>query len=146
VRGGARVGDGLSRLVPGLRTGSTLRDAFLHSDPAEHVAGRVTTPITNAVIVMFENHTFANFFGDFPGANGVQSSPAPNPMAVDIDHSFPGYLVALSQGALNGFDPRGVVSYQQFDIAVLWEYANRFGLSDNFFTAAATSSTPNHLY
>ena len=109
-------------------------------------ASGATTPITNAVIVMLENHTFDNFFGAFPGANGVQSAPAPDPILADIDHTFPGYLVALDQGALDGFDAAGVVSYQQSDIPVLWEYASQFGLSDNFFTSAATNSTPNHLY
>lgn len=105
-----------------------------------------TTPITNAIIVMAENHTFDNFFGTFPGANGAVLPAAPDPVMSDINHSYPAYRQALSQGQLDGFNAEGMVGYRQSDIPVFWQYAARFGLSDNFFTAAATSSTPNHLY
>ncbi len=30
-----------------------------------------TTPIQHVVVVMLENHTFDNYFGRFPGANGI---------------------------------------------------------------------------
>ena len=105
-----------------------------------------TTPITNAIVVMFENHTFDNLFGAFPGANGVQKEAAPDPVWEDLDHSRCGYLEAFAGGHLNGYNPAGTVSYRQSDIPIFWDYATSFGLSDNFYTAAATSSTPNHLY
>jgi phospholipase C len=104
------------------------------------------TPISNVIVVMLENHTFDNFFGGFPGANGKRLAAAPDPVWGDIDHSNSAYTQALSGGALDGFDGAGMVSYRQTDIPVFWEYARRFGLGDNFFTAAATNSTPNHLY
>ncbi len=105
-----------------------------------------TTPITNVIVVMFENHTFDNFFGAYPGANGVVSPPAPDPIWSDINHSHCHYLASFRDGALDGFDQAGVVSYGQSDLPILWNYAGQFGLSDNFFTSASTSSTPNHLY
>jgi phospholipase C len=105
-----------------------------------------TTPITNAIIVMFENHTFDNFFGSYPGVNGVVSPAAPDPMWADINHSHCHYLASVRNGALDGFNASGVVSYSESDLPILWNYARQFGLSDNFFTSASTSSTPNHLY
>lgn len=109
-------------------------------------AAGATTPISYAIIVMFENHTFDSLFGGFPGANGVQSPRAPDPVWEDFDHTAPGYLMALQGGSLSGFDPAGVVSYHRADVEPLWRYATSFALSDNFYCAAATNSTPNHLY
>jgi phospholipase C len=95
---------------------------------------------------MFENHTFDNFFGAYPGADGVPYPPAPDPPWSDIDHSFPGYKLAVGPGTYADWNPAGAVSYVQADVAPLWAYAAAFGLSDAFFTSAATNSTPNHLY
>ena len=105
-----------------------------------------TTPINNVIVVMFENHTFDNYFGSFPGANGVVSPPAPNPLMSDINHSYSHAVASFNRGKLDGFNSHGQVSYQQSDIPILWNYAERFGLSDNFFTSANSNSTPNHLY
>jgi phospholipase C len=114
--------------------------------PLPKVRGAVNSPITNAIFVMFENHTFDNFFGNFPGANGVQMPPAPNPLIADINHSSCHHVASFNGGRLDGFQASGMVSYSESDIPVLWRYAARFGLGDNFYTSAATSSTPNHLY
>ncbi len=105
-----------------------------------------TTPINNVIIVMFENHTFDNFFGGLPGANGIQSAPAPDPLWSDISHTYSHFLTSFNQGKLDGFNVNGVVSYGEADLPILWSYARQFGLSDNFFTSGATSSTPNHIY
>jgi phospholipase C len=105
-----------------------------------------TTPISYVIVVMLENHTFDNFFGNFPGANGVQMPPAPNPLMSDINHSWAGLKQALAGGALDGFNSHGMVSYSEADLQILWNYATQFGLSDNFFTSTSTNSSPNHLY
>lgn len=109
-------------------------------------ASVTTMPITTVIIVMFENHTFDNYFGSFPGANGVASAAAPDPLATDINHSYCHYLQSFDNDELDGFDVAGVVSYSQSDIPVFWNYAEQFGLSDNFFTSACSNSTPNHLF
>jgi phospholipase C len=110
------------------------------------VRGATTTPISNVIVVMFENHTFDNFFGGFPGANGMASAPAPNPLIADINHAHCHFLASFNDGKLDGFEASGMVSYQQSDLPILWSYAEQFGLGDNFFTSASSSSTPNHLY
>jgi phospholipase C len=95
---------------------------------------------------MFENHTFDNFFGSFPGANGFESPAAPDPIWSDINHSHAHYLASFRDGALDGFNSAGMVSYGESDLPILWNYARQFGISDNFFSSTSTSSTPNHLY
>ena len=97
---------------------------------------------------MEENHTFDNYFGDFPGVGAqyaltepAASDPAPH----DIDHSGQRALFAIDGGKMDGFDPLGKVQYKKSDIPVYWSYAQHFGLGENFYTDAASSSTPNHI-
>ena len=48
-----------------------------------------TTSIKHVVIIMMENHTFDNFFGRFPGANGRGDLPrASNPPRGDLVSSL----------------------------------------------------------
>ena len=105
-----------------------------------------TTPISHAIVIMLENHTFDSLFGAFPGANGVESAPAPDPLYSDIIHSHCHYLASFTPPGGLGFDIAGKVTYRASDVPIYWNYAKQFGLSDNFFTSASTSSTPNHLY
>jgi len=106
---------------------------------------QAANPIQHVVVIMQENHTFDNYFGNFPGVNGVTEPPASNPAPHDIDHSGPRTRFAIDGGAMDGFDPLGKVQYRQSDIPVYWAYAQHFGLGENFYTSAASSSTPNHI-
>ncbi len=114
--------------------------------PLPKVRGATNTAITNAIFVMFENHTFDNYFGSFPGANGQQMPQAPNPLLEDINHSFCHSRASFNRGKLDGFQSSALVSYSESDVPIFWNYARQFGLGDNFFTSANSSSTPNHLY
>jgi len=107
--------------------------------------GSAQTPITHIVIIMQENHTFDNFFGRFPGANGVTEPQATNPLTSDIGHDGASLAEAIDGGKLDGFNSRGDVQYTQADIPTYWTYAQQYGLGDNFYTSMATSSTPNHM-
>jgi phospholipase C len=104
-----------------------------------------TTPITNAVFIMMENHTFDNFFGRFPVANGVMLRRESNPPRGDNDHTSPAAYAAMDGGAMDEFPLVEQAQYTQADIPNYWAYAQQFGLSDNFFTSIATNSTPNHI-
>ena len=109
---------------------------------------QTTDPIQHVVVIMEENHTFDNYFGDFPGVGSQYALTEPaasNPAPHDIDHSGPRTMFAIDGGAMDGFDPLGAVQYKQSDIPVYWAYAQNFGLGENFFTDAASSSTPNHI-
>ena len=110
-----------------------------------HSKATATTPIQHIVIIMQENHTFDNLFGRFPGANGISEAQASNPLRSDFDHNGPATLAAIDGGKMDNFPTRGQVQYTQADIPVYWKYAQQFGLGDNFFTSAPSSSPPNHI-
>lgn len=103
-----------------------------------------TTPIKHVVVLMMENHTFDNLFGRFPGANGVTLPQAGDPTE-DFNHDSPSVMAAIDGGKMDEFPMRGHIQYTQSDIPNYWNYAQQFGLGDNFFTSIASSSAPNHI-
>jgi phospholipase C len=107
--------------------------------------GQAVTSIQHVVVVMMENHTFDSMFGTYPGANGITLTRATNPLRSDYNHVGPATLAAIDGGKMDGFAQRSYVQYTQSDIPTYWDYAQHFGLSDNFFSSMATSSTPNHV-
>lgn len=99
----------------------------------------MTTPIKHVVIICKENHTFDNYFGQYPGANGIQLPPAPNPPLSDMNHTHYGWENRNTQGIAN------MMQYGQADIPGYWDLANKYTLCDNYFSEVAGPSTPNHL-
>ncbi len=110
-----------------------------------HHTATATTPIQHIVIIMQENHSFDNMFGQFPGANGITLPRASNPLRSDYDHSGPASLAAMDGGRMDEFPEQDYVQYTKDDIPTYWAYAQQFGLGDNFFSSIASSSTPNHI-
>lgn len=98
----------------------------------------VTNPITHVVIIVKENHSFDNYFGTFPGANGDASLPhSPNPPPVDPKHDHVTWLHR---------DTKAVrAQFREADIPAYFAYARDFTLCDQYFTDVAGPSTPNHL-
>jgi phospholipase C len=97
----------------------------------------MASPIEHVVILFKENHTFDNYFGTFPGAEGVRMPHSPNPPTKDPDHSHAAWLKRAA-GAVK----------QQFleqDIPQYFAYARQFTICDHYFTDVAGPSTPNHL-
>ena len=94
--------------------------------------------IDHVVIIVKENHTFDNYFGTFPGANGVQLNPAQNPPPDDPDHGHK----AWEQRA---HEQRYRVQYSENDIPTYFALARQYTLCDNYFSEVAGPSTPNHL-
>ena len=105
-----------------------------------------STPIQHVVYIMMENHTFDNFFGRFPGANGDNSlAHETDPLMSDYNHGSSAAISYIDGGKMDGFEPHAMYQYTQSDIPNYWSYAQHFGLGDNFFSSYATSSTPNHI-
>ena len=94
-------------------------------------------PIEHVVIIVKENHGYDNYFGTFPGGNGVALPPSPNPPPKDPDHRHAAWLKRDTTA------PR--VAFPQSDIPHYWGYAQQFTLCDNYYTDVAGPSTPNHL-
>lgn len=116
-----------------------------HVQANAHRTATATTPITHVVIIMMENHSFDSLFGRYPGAAGTTLQHAANPLRGDYDHSGPETVAAIDNGKMDGFPTRSYVQYDQSDIPSYWQYAQHFGLGDNFFASITTSSAPNHI-
>ena len=125
--------------------------------------------IQHIVFIMKENHTFDNYFGKFPGANGATSGPIstgqvlnlghmPDNGARNINHGWGPAATAMDYGKMDQFDlitgPACNVNgdylcmtqYGQSDIPNYWAYASTFALGDQYFTSLRGPSLPNHLY
>lgn len=98
----------------------------------------IILPIKHIVIFFKENHGFDNYFGTFPGVNGVNNLPKlPDPPVNDPPHSHEAWL-KRSTNAVKG-------QYIESDIPNYFSLARQFTLCDNYFTDVAGPSTPNHL-
>jgi phospholipase C len=93
--------------------------------------------IEHVVIIFKENHTFDNYFGTFPGADGIQLPRSPNPPPRDPDHRHSAWLTRDTTSVRQQF--------VQTDIPAYFAYAKQFTLCDRYFTEVAGPSTPNHL-
>src|SRR5438128_1063960 len=93
--------------------------------------------ISHVVIIVKENHTFDNYFGTFPGANGISLPRAPNPPLSDPNHTHAAWLTRGSTAVREQFVERDIPQY--------FSYARQFPLCDNYFTEVSGPSTPNHL-
>ncbi len=126
-------------------------------------------PIKHVVIIVEENHTFDNYFGTYPGANGINGSvkeplvpgepPTVSPFHIpgvnvssDLCHTWTCAHEAYDSGKLDGFISAqggsnlsmGYFDYHQ--IPYYWDYASQFVLLDNFYSSVMAASLPNHLY
>jgi len=93
--------------------------------------------IKHVVIIVKENHTFDNFFGTFPGANGARMARSPNPPARDSLHTHAAWLARQTTAVREQFVEQDIPAY--------FSYARKFTLCDNYYTDVAGPSTPNHL-
>jgi len=122
--------------------------------------------IDHIIFIVKENHSFDNYFGAFPGADGVRAgqtstgeflplSEAPDQVVPDIEHSAAAAYVAYDGGRMDRFDRgNGAVTlgvdnaYTQMmerDIPNYWAYARHYTLDDHFFSTVMGPTFPNHL-
>jgi len=132
------------------------------------------TPIEHFIVVMQQNHTFDNYFGTYPGANGIpkgtclpaslsnakKSCVAPfeitNESITDLSHSDVIFAKQYQNGKMNGFvdalnnlNQNGTLSMGHFgekDIPYYWNLADEFVLFDNYFSSAHTGSITNRMF
>ena len=125
-------------------------------------------PIQHVVVVVKENHTFDNYFGSFPGAEGTTTcvtptdpTPhacphAPDRTPRDLCHEHDCALTDWHQGAMDGWgavagstqngDDLAWAQYGEADIPNYWAWARRYTLADHFFADELGPSFPGHLF
>ena len=133
------------------------------------------TPIKHFIVLMQEDHTFDNYFGTYPGADGI---PAGTRMPLDpllgkrpfalpfhltdepllqMSHGKDAALAAWREGRMDGFlaaqsDLRGDARrlpmgfYDRHDLPYYWKVAEDYVLFDRFFSSAMGGSYLNHVY
>jgi phospholipase C len=125
-------------------------------------SGQQPAAIEHTVIILQENHTFDNYFGTFPSADGATSgltstglmvslAPLPDMDDANLCNSWDCALQAMDGGKMDSFDliNGGLSAYTQAssqEIPHYWEYAQHFVLADRYFTSVHGPSLPNHLF
>lgn len=142
---------------------------------APHLQAGTTTPIQHFIVVMQQNHTFDNYFGTYPGANGVPpgtcmpislSNPDETgcvaPFRIDsytledLNHSKTTFEYQYQDGEMDGFvealnrlNQDGALAmgyYDEQDLPYYWNLADQFVLFDNYFSSARTGSITNRMF
>jgi len=130
-------------------------------------------PIKHLFIIVQENHTFDNYFGYYPGVNGLTDAmPQLNPNdsklvapfelnTSTIANSGPNLLCHAAscgqadydRGKMDGFLTKSgenmelTMGYFNPDlIPYYWDYASQYVLMDNFYSPFMGPSLPNHMY
>jgi phospholipase C len=158
-------------IIAFLLVGVPLFPAYAASSPTNH---QPTTPIQHLVVLMQENHTFDNYFGTYPGADGLNldtkmpidpNDPAAgyvtpwhigNTTITDISHSASTFRDQYNNGKMDGFvsaliarNQDGKLAmgyYDDTDIPYYWNLADNYVLFDQFFSSATDGSFSNHMY
>jgi phospholipase C len=132
------------------------------------------TPVQHFIAVMQENHTFDNYFGTYPGAEGPPentciwinpSKPGLGCQAPyligdegisDLPHDvktfkrqymggeMKGFIRAVDRTGGNGRQTMGY--YDDSALPFYWNLAERYVLFDHFFSSSHGGSLENHLY
>ena len=116
----------------------------------------------HVVLIFKENHTFNNYFGTFPGAEGTTTGltsigltvplvPMPDADQAQLCNSWDCAIQAINGGRMDGFEliSSGLSAYTQVSeqqIPNYWQYARHFTLADRYFTSVHGPSLPNHLF
>lgn len=120
------------------------------------------TAVQHIVFIIKENHTFDNYFGTFPGADGATSgvtsagqmvplAQMPDVDQADLCNRWDCAIEAMDGGKMDKFDliSPDLSAYTQVaeeDIPNYWAYARQFVLADRYFTSVHGPSIPNYFY
>ncbi|MDH4145610.1 MAG: alkaline phosphatase family protein [Acidimicrobiia bacterium] len=133
------------------------------------------TPIKHFITLMQENHSFDNYFGTYPGADGfapdtcvpvdpdVAGGSCVEPFwlgdqpITDLGHTSEVFEAQFAGGDMDGFveafadrneeaGEQTVGYYDDRDLPYYWNLADEYVLFDRFFTSAHGGSVRNHFY
>ncbi|MEA2512805.1 MAG: hypothetical protein QOJ59_2292 [Thermomicrobiales bacterium] len=134
-----------------------------------------STPIEHFVVLMQENHSFDNYFGTYPRADGVSldvcmpvdpTDPDNNECVrpfhigghetADLSHIHRTQQRQYRNGAMDGFvwahrvlGENGDLAmgyYDDRDLSFYWNVADEYVLFDRFFSSAKGGSVANHMF
>lgn len=130
-------------------------------------------PIEHIIVIIQGGHSFDNYFGTFPYADGFPSdlkipsnpfSPGNStfiePFHIEFTKYFKpnddNYRLSYNNGSMNGFvyasrnvpnNPQNVMGfYNNRDIPYYWQFASEYVLAQRFFSPSMRSDLVNSLY
>jgi phospholipase C len=167
-----RLADGVAVLVAAVLASFSAGTNIASASATESVP--TSTPIKHFISLMQENHSFDNYFGTYPGADGIPDGTCMPVSLDDIDgecvepfrisgraildlgHNGKIHQDQYNDGAMNGFvsafDDQPAVRdlpmgyYDGADIPYYWNVADNHVLFDRAFTSAAGGSVWNHFF
>src|SRR3954447_24583491 len=133
-----------------------------------------TTPIKHLVMLMQDNHSFDNYFGTYPGADGIPSGTClplkitistddcvrpfhlGNEPVEDLSHGVGIQKRQYHEGKMDGF----VAAYRRLgqegtsaagyydgqDLPYYWNVADQYVLFDRFFSSTTVGTRESYLY
>lgn len=133
------------------------------------------TPIKHVIMMMLENHAFDNVFGVYPSdpltaSSGISANltapenllslpSMPSGLSAVPNGSFDAggpiegysaYHLDVDGGKMDGFrqysGPAAVTYLTSSQVAPEWDWAEEYGLADNYFAPMLTETNPNRLY
>lgn len=137
--------------------------------------GGYPTPIKHLIVIVKENHTFDNIFGEYTGggltavttaklSDGTTITRPHCPAAGiprDMPHDHTSAVTAYAAGKMNGLDQnkntveasgttkKDYLAWCTFSdtnqVKFYWELAQNYTLADHFFTSMLAPSFPGHL-
>jgi len=148
--------------------------AVLASAAPASGASEPATPIRHFVVLMQENHSFDNYFGTYPGADGIPrgtcmplrpshpSGPCVRPFRLgdragaDLPHDAGTHRAQARGGQMDGFisgvsrgrqrpDATVMGHYDARDLPFYWNVAADYVLFDRWFASSRGGSVPNRL-
>ncbi len=137
--------------------------------------GTANTPIEHFIVLMQQNHTFDNYFGTYPGADGIPAGTCmpssfpderiktcvkpfhiENYPVIDMPHNSNVFDAAYNGGKMDGFvttirtynldGSLAMAYYDDRDIGYYWRLANQYVLFDRYFSSAKVGSVPNRMF
>jgi phospholipase C len=132
------------------------------------------TPIKHFITLMQENHSFDNYFGSYPGADGIPKGTCMpfdnkdpkggcvrpfhlgNRAVTDLGHTREVFDAEYNGGRMDGFvsayrrqgqgGQLAMGYYDDRDIPYYWNIADNYVLFDRFFTSSGAGSVWNHMF
>lgn len=130
-----------------------------------------STPIKHLIVIMKENHSFDNYFGTFPGADGIpanvklpdgqggfvsphwlNASSTPDlphgrsEMLEEYDGGLNDRFVIVADSWANGLGNYTLEYYDWHQLPYYWNLASNYVLADHYFQSVFAPTVPNRLY
>ncbi|MDP9332980.1 MAG: phospholipase [Actinomycetota bacterium] len=108
--------------------------------------------IQHVIVIMQENRSFDEYFGTFPGADGIAMAHGvptvcvPDPARGDCVRPYLSHNDVDASGPHGGYARQMMAYYSGTDLPNYWSYARNFVLQDHMFEPNASWSLPEHLF